>query len=268
MQQSQLNLVKDYVNANIDQFHIDRLEKIQGLKLREVLKAKNPYLFKAKNLNSSLELIPSILDARLSSSEEGQFGTFLEGLAIYVSELTCGGQKSSANGLDLEFNREGTRFLVAVKSGTNWGNSGQQKDLRESFKNAVRIVKQSRNSIPVQPVLGICYGKVKTVDTGLFLKIVDQSFWHFISGDENLYIDLIEPIGYEAKKHNEIYLKERDNTYNRFIREFTIDFCELSGEINWARLVEFTSHNLVPDSLNVSSDLSTQTIERKRKRKA
>lgn len=255
MEQSQLNLVKDFVNANIDQFHINRLAKIKELKLREVLKAKNPYLFKAKNLNSALELIPSILDARLSSSEEGQFGNFLESLAIYISELTCGGQKSSANGLDLEFNRDGTRFLVAVKSGTNWGNSGQQKDLRESFKNASKIVKQSRRSISVQPVLGICYGKVKTVDTGLFLKIVGQSFWHFISGDENLYIDLIEPIGYEAKKHNEVYLKERDNTYNRFIREFTIDFCKSSGEIDWAKLVQFTSCNLNPNSLNKSPNL-------------
>ncbi|MDX2216052.1 MAG: PmeII family type II restriction endonuclease [Oculatellaceae cyanobacterium bins.114] len=266
MNADQLRLICDYVNQNIDQFYINRLKKIKELKLSDILKSKNPYLLNVKNLNSALELIPSILDARLSSSEEGQFGAFLEGLAIYVSELMCSGQKSSANGLDLEFNRDGIRYIVAVKSGTNWGNSGQQNDLREAFKRAVKIIKQSSNSPPVQPVLGICYGKVRTTNNGLFIKIAGQSFWHFISGDARLYIDLIEPLGFEAKKHNEDYLKEKDNTYNRFVREFTVEFCQPSGEIDWSKLVEFTCGNLRAAELEVQD--STQPVKtQSRKRK-
>ncbi len=78
MEKDTLDLIKKYINENIDVFHDLRLEKIGKLKLSEVLKRKNPYLFKAKNINSAAELIQSIADATLSSSEETLFGKFLE----------------------------------------------------------------------------------------------------------------------------------------------------------------------------------------------
>ena len=42
--------VRDYVAANINGFHQTRLAKLEGLKLKQILKRKNPYLFKAKNI--------------------------------------------------------------------------------------------------------------------------------------------------------------------------------------------------------------------------
>lgn len=50
------------------------------------------------------------------------FGDFLEGLAIYVTQHTTGGFKSSSQGVDLEFNRDSYRYLVSIKPGTNSGN--------------------------------------------------------------------------------------------------------------------------------------------------
>ncbi len=32
---------------------------------------------------------------------------------------------------------------------------------------------------------------------GEYLHIGGQSFWHLISGDTNLYIDMVEPLGYK-----------------------------------------------------------------------
>mgnify|MGYP003693760529 CR=1 FL=1 len=57
-----------------------RLASIKNLKLAKVLSRKNPYLFKAKNLNKAADLVSAILDATLSSSEEGSFGGFMEAL--------------------------------------------------------------------------------------------------------------------------------------------------------------------------------------------
>jgi hypothetical protein len=239
-----LDLIRQYVNGNIDEFHTNRLNRLKTLKLADLLKRKNPYLFKAKNINAAGDLVPSLLDAYLSSSEEGSFGGFLEGLAIYVAEIICGGQKSVGTGLDLDMTRDGIRYVIAVKSGPNWGNSDQYASLKANFKNAIRLLKQSKSMLPVQPVLGICYGSFKTVNNGEYLKIGGQSFWDFISGDPRLYIDIIEPIGYEAEAHNALYQEEKARTYNRFIRDFTVTYCDESGQIDWETLVRFNSGNL------------------------
>ena len=52
-----------YIEAHIPSFHKRRLESLAGLELQKVLKRKNPYLFKAKNITSAAELVKGILDA-------------------------------------------------------------------------------------------------------------------------------------------------------------------------------------------------------------
>jgi hypothetical protein len=43
-----LNLVKSYIEHNITAFHYNRLKSLQKLKIEQILKRKNPYLFRAK----------------------------------------------------------------------------------------------------------------------------------------------------------------------------------------------------------------------------
>lgn len=158
-----LDLVKVqvFVNENIVDFHQRRINSLEELRIERLL-TKNPYLFKAKNIATAAELISSLLDAFLSSSEEKLFGDFLEGLAVFVAEMTCDGHKSSAPGVDLEFIKDQIHYLISIKSGPNWGNSSQQNKLEQDLKNAVARIKQSKRGGNVQPVLGICYGKTKT----------------------------------------------------------------------------------------------------------
>ena len=127
---------------------------------------------KAKNLTIASDLISSLLDAFLSSSEEPIFGEFLEDLAVYIASTTCNGHKSSAPGVDLEFFNKDTHYIVSIKSGSNWGNSSQQKKLEQDLQNAMVRMKQSKKTGNVQPVLGICYGKTKTVYKRGYLKVV------------------------------------------------------------------------------------------------
>ena len=239
-----LKKIAEFVNSTIEQFHGSKLRILHNLNLSVVLSKKNPYLFRAKNLTSASDLVKDILDAYLSSSEEKIFGDFLEALAIFVAGLRYGGQKSSTTGIDLEFIKKNARYLVSIKSGPNWGNSSQQQKQEDDFKNAVKVLKQSKQSSHVESVLGICYGKAKDTHKRGYLKLEGQSFWNLISGDKNFYKKIIEPLGYNAKQHNDNYRKEKDKIYNRFTKEFFERFCDKDGVILWEKLVEFNSGNM------------------------
>jgi hypothetical protein len=234
--------VNDYANENIVSFHQRRIKSLESLKLDKLLK-KNPYLFRAKNIITASNLINGLLEAFLSSSEEKLFGDFLEDLAIFIASLTCSGHKSTAPGVDLEFKNKGIHYIVSVKSGPNWGNSSQQSKLAEDLQKAVIRVKQSHHGANVQPVLGICYGKTRTNYLRGYLKVVGQNFWYLISENQHLYTDIIEPIGYHAKEHNDEFDKQKVSVVNRFTKEFIDRFCEDTGAIDWIKLVEFNSGN-------------------------
>ena len=114
--------IEDFISENINNYHTTILDRLLELKLRNILKRKNPYLFKAKSINTSQDLVKSVLDAHLSSQEEGIFGNFLEQLALFICTKVYGGSKSSAEGIDLEFEKDSIRYIVSIKSGPNWGN--------------------------------------------------------------------------------------------------------------------------------------------------
>ena len=176
MRKLNLNDVKEFVNNNIVTFHEARIKILTELDLKKIIKKKNPYLFKAKNITIASDFIKTVLEAFLSSSEEKLFGDFLEELAIFISTKTYDGKKSSATGIDLEFDNKNIHYIVSIKSGPNWGNNSQQRKQEEDFKTAVKVLKQSKHIKNVEPILGICYGKTKTSWVRSAWKIVGQNF--------------------------------------------------------------------------------------------
>ena len=240
---SALNLedVAAYIERNIDSFHRKRLEGLENLKLEHVLRRKNPYLFKAKNLITAEQIVKGLTDAHISSNEETIFGNWLEGLAIFVNHKVYGGSKSGIPGIDLEFNRDGTRFIVAIKSGPNWGNSRQIKKLKEDFSTAKRTLRTSDSNIHVEAVNGCCYGRDDNPDKGNYSKYCGQRFWEFISGDSGLYTAIIEPLGYRAQAKNEEFNVLYAQMINRFTREFMNTYCRADGQIDWEKLVRVNS---------------------------
>jgi len=65
-------------------------------------------------------------------------------------------------------------------------------------------------------------------------------FWEFISGNPDLYLNIIKPLGYSAREKNEEFDKEYAQIVNRFTFEFSRRFA-INGEINWDALVKFNS---------------------------
>lgn len=241
MKQINDNTLQDYISSNIKTYHDKLFEKLFTLKLKDVLKRKNPYLFKAKALNDAHDLVKSILDAYLSSQEETIFGEFLEQLSIYVCGYVYGGKKSSSEGIDLEFEKEDIRYVVSIKSGPNWGNSGQIAKMKDHFRKVKRILRTNVSKINVVSVNGCCYGKDNSPDKGDYLKLCGQRFWELISGEENFYTKIIEPLGHKAKERNEIFKEQYDKVINRFTIEFSSNYCKSDGAIDWNKLIQLNS---------------------------
>ncbi|MGA2180084.1 MAG: PmeII family type II restriction endonuclease [Verrucomicrobiota bacterium] len=233
--------ITDYIEKNIPDFHTKRLESLATLKLKKVLKRKNPYLFKAKSVTTAAELVHFFLDAHLSSQEETIFGTFLEGLAVFICGKVFGGKKSSAEGVDLEFERGGIYYIVSIKSGPNWGNSSQVKKMKDNFVKAKRILGTNAQARNVVAVNGCCYGRLSKEDKGEYIKKCGQSFWEFVSGDATLFTTIIEPLGHRAKERNDIFHEEYGKVKNCFTAEFIKHFCLPNGAIDWNKLVELNS---------------------------
>ena len=248
--------ITKFIEEHIPEFHRKRLESLTALKLQKVLKRKNPYLYKAKFVTSAPELVKVILDAHLSSQEEAIFGGFLEGLAIFICERVFSGKKSSAEGIDLEFERDGIRYIVSIKSGPNWGNSGQIKKMRQNFSQAKRILGTNTSAKNIVAVNGCCYGQERVEDKGDYVKKCGQSFWSFISGDAQLYTTIIEPLGHSAKERNEAFQVEYGKVMNRFTAEFIKDFCLADGAIRWTQIVEINSEIPKPKTKKVKTPKS------------
>jgi site-specific DNA-methyltransferase (cytosine-N4-specific) len=197
----------------IEPFYQSRLAKLQSLKLTDIVKRKNPYLFRAKNIELAGDFVQSIVDAFLSSQEETLFGTLLEGFAIYVSDKLYGGFKSDLKSIDLEFERDNNYYIVSIKSGINWGNSDQIARMRDNFKTAKEILSNKGIKLDIEAVNGCIYGKDRhpfkaNDDHGkCYYKYAGQDFWYFISQDQNLYRDIIVPIAKESRQKDEVFKK-------------------------------------------------------------
>ena len=239
--------IKTYVEEHIGDFHAKRLKSIDGLQLAKILKKKNPYLYKAKNV-TNLDIVKIITDAHVSSNEETIFGDWLEGLALFIATKVYGARKSLAKGVDIEFDLLGKRYIIAVKSGPNWGNSSQIAKMKADFTSAKRTLQTSGYGGQVEPINGCCYGRDDKPSKGDYQKLCGQRFWHLISGHDNLYIDIIVPLGNKALEHNIQFQESYNKALERLNAHFIKEFCKNDGSINWALIVELNSKAKVSES--------------------
>jgi site-specific DNA-methyltransferase (cytosine-N4-specific) len=270
MDDSNYAMHHDYLIQHVlTPFYDKRFEKLSKLKLKHILKRKNPYLFKAKNLERAQDFVDSIVAAFLSSQEETMFGSLLENFAIHISETLYGGFKSRLNSVDLEFKRDNTYYIVGIKSGTNWGNADQVSKMKDNFKKAKNL-RRSEGITNIVAVNGCMYGKdslplKEDIDSDkTYFKYAGQEFWEFISEDANLYQEMIIPIGEEAKKKDEIFRVTLDAKINEMTFEFMKYFVR-DGRIDWVKIVDYISKKgdfkLEPISEQMSLEIEDENIE-------
>ena len=235
--------IADYVDRNIDEFHRRRHERLKTFDLASLLARKNPYLMQLEQFISPRDLIKPMLDAHLSSQEEGMLDDFLKGLAIEAARIAYDGRTSEFAGIDLEFDNGDTRYIISIKSGPNWGNSSQVNKMRSDFTNAARVIRQGNPSQHVVAVNGCCYGKTSpSYDKGDYLKLAGKAFWQLITGDESFYLRIVKPIEILEPGRTTNFAASKGAVLLKLENEFATEYCDPeTGRINWSRLVLFSS---------------------------
>lgn len=234
----------------IKPFYDIRLKRLESAKLSTISKRKNPYLFKAKNIETAGDLAKSILDAFLSSQEETIFGDLMENLAIHVCHKVFNGKKAEEGkyrSVDLIFSRDNKTYIVGIKSGPNWGNADQVSTMRNNLRIAKNLLrKKLGKKHKIISVNGCIYGrdnrpeKVNSNPQLTYHKICGQSFWELISGDSQLYKKLIQPLDKEAKKRDETFKA----LYTKNINEMTKDVVGLfftKDNLDWDKIIDYVS---------------------------
>jgi site-specific DNA-methyltransferase (cytosine-N4-specific) len=232
-------------------FYQIRLERLKSVRLTSIIKRKNPYLFKAKNIETAGDLAKNILDAFLSSQEETIFGDLMEDLAIHVCGSVFSGYKAEKGkfpSVDLIFERDKKLYVVGIKSGPNWGNADQINIMKRNLEKAKQLISKAKD-LEIVKVNGCMYGKEKNTfkkdkETPAlnYYKICGQLFWELISGDDELYKKIIQPLDKEAKKRDDIF-KE---LYAKKVNEMTKDIFGIfitKNELDWNKIVEYISKN-------------------------
>lgn len=233
-------IINQFIKDKLTRLNTERFKYLQNLELNGLLINENPYIFKLQNTLLVSDFIRIIIDNHLSAQENSFIDNYLFDLAIFINKKTYHGWKSSSQGIDLEFDKDDIRYLVAIKSGPHWGNSGQIREMRDNFTKAKQIIRTGNLKLNIVAVNGCCYGRNNKQDMGEYYKYCGQKFWEFISGNTDLYLKIIKPLGYTAREKNAEFLKAYAQIINKFTLEFSKTFVK-NGEINWEALVKFNS---------------------------
>lgn len=106
--------------------------------------------------------------------------------------------------------------------------------------NTYRLNNESTSRLNITAVNGNSHGKDIISDKGEYFKYCGQQFWEFISGNESLYTEIIEPLGHRAKNRNEKFMGAYVQIINKFTLDFMNEFC-VDGKVDWQKLVKFNS---------------------------
>lgn len=228
------------VHQRLSDFYQRRLQKLSTLKLKDTLKKKNPYLFRAVGIQNASEIVEGLLSAYMSSSDEGIFGdAFFEPIAKAVS----GGQIAPSEGVDIAIETETSYKAISVKSGPNIFNSSQSKRMHDEFMKLRSRARKNFTQIVFDPLLGHGYGRKSgepTADRNYRIRS-GQAFWEELTGDSDFYQKLMRLMQDYPIVHRALYEEERAKAVNRFTLEFLQEFSTEDGGIDWEKLLRFNS---------------------------
>ena len=222
------------IHAAVGSF-TDRVRgRIENLSPRQLVAAKNPFLFRARVQSDAELLATMMIDAFVSSSEETMFGNVLEDIAVAICHHAKGGRKSSTPNIDLEYDDGGQRTIIQVKSGPNWGNSRQRAKLVDDFRSATAVLRQGSN-LQVRPVEGVCYGPSTTRELGSHIQLIGNDFWRDISDWRGTARNVLRVIGHHAGNG---LTEVRDDARDRMVSHLqTEGVVTGNGRVRWGRLL-------------------------------
>lgn len=205
------------ISKGLQDFYERRVRRLEKLRLKDFLRRKNPYLFKALGTQKASEIVEKLLTAYIGASD--------------------------AEGVDFVIESGDRVLAVALKSGPNIYNASQKKRQSQEFSALRnRLYKLHKQ---FDPMLGHAYGRAKTRPTKdlIYRRCSGQAFWAEITGDPDFYLKLVRLMKEEPARHKQKYAPAWDAAINKFTVEFVKDFCFPDGRIDWEKLVRFVSES-------------------------
>jgi hypothetical protein len=237
--------IRAFLYEKLVEFHHQKSQLLNHITITRLLKKRTPYFLKAKNIRVASDFAQDVLETYLLDEEERLFNRFLVDVAIYTARICQGGGGSTFDGIDLEFLKEKTRYLVAIRPEVQWGGDLQRRQLVNQLETAWNTLIGKDISADIQPVLGICYGKADIAMQGRFMRIVGRDFWSFLSDEANFYNTIIDPLVGQAAERDDIFLAGRARAINLLAQQLMDEFSE-NGIIQWRKLVELPSSENPP----------------------
>lgn len=226
------------IKTSLEEFYRRRINKLSGLKLRDALEKKNPYLFRAVGVQKASEIVERLLRDYMSSSDEGIFGdAFFEPIAKNAS----GGVVSPSDGVDVAIETDNVYKAVAVKSGPNIFNASQSKRMNDEFGTLRSPLMKLHKQFDA--LLGHGYGRKRGEPnkSRIYRIRSGQAFWTELTGDSDFFLKIINLMNEYPEAHRIEFEEEWNKAVNRFERDFLNDFSTRSGEIGWEKFVRFNS---------------------------
>ena len=205
----------------------------------------NPYSFRLEQPGDIGQITLDSLNEFLRPVRDQLLEDVLREIAIFATDQVFGGCRSSLPGVDVEFVNRGAYYAVAIELGPERpGSSGPRMPAQE-IRDAV--VRSKNTLLPVQPTLGVCWGKAPAIylPDGT-LRVEGQQFWYLVSDDPYLHVDLVKPLRRQVLQNNEGSRLARDGAAMRLFMKFYELFCGRRGVVKWGRLAQYTSGNYTP----------------------
>ena len=226
------------IEQSLLDFQTRRLDGLQNVAARTLLKNKNPFLFAATGVESVEALANRLLDAFLSSSEETIMGNaFFEPIA----RAACQGTKSSAEGVDIEVVVNGVHRAIAVKSGTKVFNAPSKEKQDDNFRAVLH--RHRGTGVLVECIVGHAYGctRFRPSKKYVFKQMAGRVFWTYMTGDDTFHYFLFDRIRSGHEQYASQYEEAKEETLVRLTDEIRLELGTEDGSVNWEAFIRLNS---------------------------
>ena len=207
-----------------------------GISLQDLLRSENPYLLSQMGDEPVGDLIKKLLSKQIETWVSNEIEVLLEDLAIKAVELTYGGRKSERKGISFEFACNGCWYIVALISSPTYNMGNEILEVENCLYYAAADVQSHNPLAKVVLVVACCYGNEPVIETEDYFNYCGQDFWKLVSGDDELYTRIAKRLRQAFMGSTLKETPEFASAANRLSLEFSNQFCDESGRIDWQRV--------------------------------
>jgi hypothetical protein len=210
--------IDNYIRIKVVRsFYSKRIQRLDKLTPELLLKSRNPFLSAVTGVSDIGSWLDVNINTWSASSDETILGNLLDQLSMYISRLLWNAKTKKPIGADIDFIRNGCRYVIELKSGEHWGNSAQYKTLVDRFSSIVAEHK-SLYDIPIEPILGIYYGPSGCNKSYRgYTKICGPSFWEFLTESPDFHKHLLSRLSLVSSQTISKLKNKQEKTVSRIL---------------------------------------------------